>query len=135
MQPLTVIFVAMLVLVGLYWLASELIPPATPTALPEVKMILRLFACGSAGAVLFVRFSLIADLLSPIVPADIAKSQAKLRSYHIICYALSTGVAFAGLALRLVGASRTQALPFFLGAVVLFVLCYPRLPEEDRNQF
>ena len=69
-------------------------------------------------------------LLSPDAPTDTPKRLVKLRQYYTVCYVLSECTALFGVALRYQGASVQEVIPFFLCALILFGLCYPRLPSD-----
>lgn len=132
-RVLGIFFLVMFVFVGLWFLLSEFIAPTVPTQVPAVvRNSMMVFACVAGAGALFVRFNLIANVLSREAPGDITRALTKLRTYHILCYMLSEATAMSGFVLRFLGARRSEALPFFIGAAILFVLCYPRVPMEPR---
>jgi hypothetical protein len=126
---LKIVFAAMLVSVGCYWLVLEVISASLPVRVlgPE-KNLLRLVAVGMVVAVLYLRFGEIDKLLAPATPTDPARRIIRLRALYIASYAISEGIALIGLTLKFLGATRLQTAPFFILAVALLILCYPRLP-------
>ncbi len=94
---------------------------------PAVLQALTLLAAANATAVILLRFNRITASLSR-VPLDPA-ALPQLRTLSILCYVLAESVALFGMVLYFLGAPREQATWFFLGSVVLFLLCYPRTPE------
>jgi hypothetical protein len=127
-----ILYVEMVVAVGLVYVASEFKAPAIPRDVPAVvRNGMAGFACVAGAVALFVRFVLLAKLLSADALGGITTTAlGKLRTYYTVCYVLSEAVAITGFALRFLGVGRVEALPFFVGAAVLFVLCYPRVPME-----
>ncbi|MDA2912825.1 hypothetical protein MYX77_02485 [Acidobacteriia bacterium AH_259_A11_L15] len=124
--------------VAAYWLVAE---GALGITLPRIdqienlstiKLILVLVALADAVVVVYFRYSRIASLLRQ--PAsNSAHLLGRLRADYLVCFVVSNAVAVYGFALRLLGGSREDALPFFVGAVVLFMLCYPRSPESTST--
>ncbi len=94
---------------------------------PAVVQALTFLVLGTTGAVLFLRFNLISAVWSrqPLESAALNK----LRALYILCFVLAEAVALFGMVLVFLGGSRDQALWFFSGSVVLFLLCFPRTPE------
>ncbi|MFQ5663617.1 MAG: hypothetical protein ACE5HL_07290, partial [Terriglobia bacterium] len=131
-----ILYWVMFATVGLYWYVLELLAPPT-SPLGPLKTYIAITALATAGFVLYWRFARIAPLLSasgadPLSPsgAEMSARLTKLRSYYILCYTLSEAVALYGFVVRMFGGHRADALPFFAGAVTLFLLCYPRLPKS-----
>ena len=95
---------------------------------PTVLHALTFIALGTAGAVLFLRFNRIPAVWSrqPLDPAALNQ----LRTFYILCFVLAEAVALFGMVFFFLGGSRDQALWFFSGSVVLFLLCYPRTPDS-----
>ena len=125
-----ILYFTLLASVGLYWAVLELVAGSRePVEVEGVKPMLLLLGGGLAVAVLYIRFSRFPPLLfDPNV--ELAQRLARLRFYYILCYILSEAVALYGFCLRLLGGTRAEAAPFFLAAVALFLLCYPRPPES-----
>ena len=131
---LRIVFVAMLVSVACYWLVLEVISASLPVRLPgPEKTVLRLVALGLVLLVLYLRFSRIGELLAPTLPLQFSERIRKLRTHYLGSYVLSETIALLGLILKVFGATRLQAAPFFVVAVALLFLCYPRLPEDIRG--
>jgi hypothetical protein len=131
---LNLVYLAMLVSVGCYWLVSEVISSSLPARVlgPE-KTVLRIFGLALTVVVLYLRFGRIAELLRPAVPTDFAVRIKKLRASYIGSYIVAETVAVLGLILKILGATPLQVAPFFAVALVLLMLCYPRLPEQVRS--
>lgn len=126
---LQILYFTLFATLGLYWVVLEqLAAEIKPAELGFLKTALAACAAGTGGIVLYVRFSRIGPLLAETT-SDLNQRSARLRASYILCYALSEAVALWGFMVRVLGGERAEAIPFFLGAVVLFLLCYPRLPE------
>src|SRR5207249_9641340 len=127
---LKILFSVMVLSVLLYGVAIAEVAPQIQSRPPGAMQTgLRVMAAMAGLAALYVRFSKINALLSPDAPTDTPKRLVKLRQYYTVCYLLSECTALWGVALRYVGASVREVIPFFLGALILFELCYPRLPS------
>jgi hypothetical protein len=59
---------------------------------------------------------------------DEAARARKWMTIQIASYAIATSVALYGVALRAIGASLTEAIPFYVVALVLLVSWWPRKP-------
>ncbi len=130
-RVLKVVYFALFSTVGLYWVVVEMLAPGLEPRDPGVvKTVFQGVAAATGGAVLFLRFSLIASLLDASA-AEGVQRLAKLRVYYILCFALSEAVAIYGFGLRLLGGAREEAALFFVSAAGLFLLCYPRLPDAS----
>lgn len=124
------LFFVMVFSVGLNW-AGLPFTGQIPTPLSEVvKNGMRGCALAVALVVLFVRFSKIAGVLVLDVPIPVADCLPKLRTYYIECYILSESIALFGSALCFLGASIEEVVPFFVGCLILYALCYSRLPAD-----
>jgi len=114
--------------VGMYWLVLEMLAAnIEPHELGPMKLSLAAAAAISGGIVLYLRFARLGPLLAE-TSGDFGQRLARLRFHYILCYTLSESVALYGFVLRFLGGSREEAIAFFLPAVGLFLLCYPRLP-------
>jgi len=119
--------------VGLYWMVLEMLAAQIePAELGMMKTGLAAVAAILGGVVLYLRFSRIGALLTETI-GDWSQRLARLRFFYIICFTLSEAVALYGFVVRFLGGERGDAIPFFLGAVVLFLLCYPRVPEAPGS--
>ena len=123
-----IVYFSLLATVGLYWVILETVFAAVEERdLGIVKTVrLRTGGATAAGA-LYARLSLITPLLADPA-AEPARSLVALRTYHILSFALSEAVALYGFVLRVLGASRAEVSPFFVAALFLFLLCFPRAP-------
>src|SRR5947209_6209333 len=52
-----------------------------------------------------------------------------LRKWYVLSFALSLGVAFYGLVLRIMGAQWQEAGIFYAGGILLVLFCNPRKPK------
>jgi len=131
---LRIVFLVMVLSVIFYGgVMAEVAPQLESRPLGSVKSSLTVLAALSGLVALYVRFNKIGALLSPDVPTDTLKRLVKLRQYYTVCYVLSECTALFGVALRYQGASVREVIPFFLGALILFGLCYPRLPSDPGS--
>lgn len=125
---LKIVYFSMFVAVGLYWVVlEEVAARIEPAELGVVKTSLAAVAAILGGVVLYLRFARIGALLTETT-SDWSQRLARLRFFYILCFTLSEAVAIYGFVVRFLGGDRGDAIPFFLGAVVLFLLCYPRVP-------
>lgn len=126
---LKILYFTLLASVALYWWVLELLAAdIEPAERGFVTAALMAVAGGTAAAVLYLRFSLVAPLLrGPI--GEPTKQLARLRLYYILCYTLAEAVALYAFVLRFLGAGREESAVFFVAAVALFLLCYPRTPQ------
>ena len=124
---LLILWVVLFVVIGLYWYVLQMIQPSIRDVTSVGNVILGL-AIAMAGVVLYLRLVRIGSILSLATPAS-AKDLGTLQKHYILCYSLSLSVALDGFVLRFMGATNYQAAPFFIGAVALFLVCYPRLPD------
>lgn len=137
-RVLQLLYFILLVAIALYWLIAEGVFGIEPPRIGEIeslgtaKFILALIALADVILVLYYRYSRIPSLLRQ--PAtDYAQVVRRLRASYMICLVVAQSVALYGFVLRILGGSRDDAIPFFLGAVVLFLLCYPRVPPAPGS--
>ena len=115
--------------VGMYWLVLEMLAAQIePRELGFTRSGFGAAAAATGGLVAYLRFARIGAFLAE-VSGDFGQRLARLRFHYILCYTLSETVALYGFVLRFLGGSREDSIPFFLAAVVLFLLCYPRPPQ------
>jgi len=124
---LRILYFAMFCAIGLYWFVMEMIQ-VEPADVRGVKTTLLVIAGGTAVAVLYMRLSRIPKLLSRFA-VNPNQQIVRLRMHYILCYALSISVALYGFILHFLGSSRAETVPFLVGAIVLFLFCYSRVPE------
>jgi len=128
-----VIYFVLFGTVGLYWVVLEMLAASVePRDLGTIKHVLFAVAAGSAGFVLYLRFARIPPLLDQLT-GDFSRRFARLRYCYLLCHVLSEAVALYGFVVRMLGGAREEAVPFFVGAVALFLLCYPRLPQTPGS--
>ncbi len=119
--------------VGLYWLVLEMLAAnIEPHELGPMKHGLAAAAAIIGGAVLYLRFARLGPLLAD-ASGDFGQRLARLRFHYILSYTLSEAVALYGFVVRVLGGAREEAIPFFVGAVALFLLCYPRVPAAPGS--
>lgn len=134
-RVIQVIYFAFLGTLGIYWMVLEIIQPETGTAdLTLIRPLFLALAGALAAVVVYLRHFRIPALLAGPSAAG-TETIAKLRVYYILCIVLSEAVALYGFVLRFLGATRQDAGLFFLLAVVLFAVCYPRWPEAPVDRF
>jgi len=100
---------------------------------PPGSMItgLMIVAVTTALIVLYLRFKKIGALLPPDVATPLPERLGRTQALFILCFVLSQSVALYGFVLGVLGAENRDVLPFFVGALVLFALCYPRLSSDS----
>jgi len=127
---LKIIYFVLFASVGVYWVVLETLAPNPEPREPGlVKNILQGMGAALGAAVVYLRFSRIPSAIDPIA-LDPAPGLARLRMYYIVCFVLTEVVALYGFVLRFLGGTREDTAIFFLAAGGLFLLCYPRLPEN-----
>ncbi|MGH8459031.1 MAG: hypothetical protein ACRESV_06740 [Nevskiales bacterium] len=127
---LTVIYFALFATVGVYWAVLETLAPNLEPRDPGViKNVLQGLGAAVGAGVLYLRFSRIPSAIDLTAP-DPGPGLARLQMYYIVSYALTEAVALYGFVLRLLGGTREESALFFFAAAGLFLLCYPRLPED-----
>lgn len=128
-RVMTILYLALLVSVPMYGIVAELVAANRERGEPGVvKTALLAVGAGTVAAVLFIRFSLIPPQLQR-PELELAKRLTRLRGYYIVCFALSEAVALYGLVLRFAGGRLPDSLPFFIVALGMFAVCYPRMPQ------
>lgn len=128
-RVIKIVYFVLFATVGFYWgvleLPSSNIEPRAPGPL---RWALVALGGASAVSVLYLRFSRLPTLTGSPTTSP-AQRLAQMRVLYLLSFALAESVALYGFLLRMLGASRQDAVPFFVAAVVLFLLCYPRVPE------
>jgi hypothetical protein len=123
----------MLGTLGVYWVVMSSFVPVSAHLDPLAGSLLSALAALPAIAFFYIRFVRIKGLLSPS-PARDALRIARLRQSWIVCFALCDAVGLCGFALYFMGGSKARSATFFLAAVALFLLSYPRLPEMPDEE-
>ncbi len=128
---LKIVYAAMAGSVVLYLIMLEVIAShLEPQPVSTLRTALIVLAAILAMVVLFLRFSVLAGMLSPVPSAVPEGRAAKLRTHYIICFALAETVGLLGFVVRFVGGSRADAFPFFAGSFILFAACFPSVPDD-----
>jgi hypothetical protein len=131
---LRIVYAAMAGSVFVYLIVLEAIASdLEPQPVATLRTVLIVLAAILATVVLFLRFSVLAGLLSPVASAVPEDRAAKVRTYYIICFALAETVGLLGFVVRFVGGSRADAFPFFVGSFILFAACFPSVPDDLAN--
>jgi len=127
-RVLMILWVAMLCALGMYFyimqVAAREIEPGLEGRLWSIFLAL---AGVLAGVTLYLRMARIGGLLSKAIPLSEAEF-GKLRTYYIVCFALAESVGLYGFVLYFMGSTLTATLPFFGAGLLLFVICFPRVP-------
>jgi len=128
---LKIVYAAMAGSVVMYLIVLEVIASdLEPQPVGALRTGLIVLAAILATVVFFLRFSILAGLLSPVGPALREGRAAKLRTCYIICFTLAETVGLLGFVVRFVGGSRADAFPFFVGSFILLAACFPRVPDD-----
>jgi len=127
---LKIVFFVLVFWVLLYGVALKTVQiPAGSHPPASMKTGLMIVAGAVSLIVLFLRFRKIDALLSPEVTTPLPERLAKIRALFIVCFVLSESVALCGFALGYMGAGARDVVPVFVGALVLFGLCFPGIPS------
>lgn len=131
-QFLKTVFFALVLSVLLYGVALKFVQiPASSQPPGSMKTGLMVVAGATALIVLYLRFKKIVGLVSVDDATPLTERLGRIRAVFILCFVLSESVALYGFALGFLGAGIRDVLPFFVGALVLFALCYPRIPADS----
>lgn len=130
LRLLRIIQAVLLTSVVLYAVMGELAGPQEARDIKQARLILYALA----GGLLVATGALRTRIISPAEQAlrsqpDDALALARWRAGNIVSFALAEAVALYGLALRMMGATLLQALPFYAGAAALLLIFTPRRPE------
>ena len=103
--------------------------PKTSEPLDRTVFVAICFVCvAEIGIALVIRSRY------PVTTEDVAlqtDESARIRKWmtiQIASYAIATSVALYGVALRAIGTSLAEAIPFYVVALVLLVSWWPRIP-------
>jgi len=120
---------ALLGSVVLYVGLAEVIRPIAPGINPTISYLFTTLAVAVIGAIFVVRRTLVFRAAASLAgqPGD-ALSLKQWMTGFIATYALCEMLAFVGLIQRLLGGSLPQSVPYFLGAFILLIFFWPRLP-------
>ena len=96
---------------------------------PAFMIVMVVVSLATACVVLFIRAQRILPAMETLrARPDDGPAIARWRIGSVLSYALSESVMLCGFALRVMGASLALAVPFYIGAVLLMVLLWPRRP-------
>ncbi len=132
---LYILYAALITATVFYWiLLQSLVEPAEAPGDYLLVYILGALAAMETLGVLAVRFVVMARLLrpanpfSPANPDGLGIRMRKLRFWYIIIYVVIEAVALIGFVAGLMMGDILPAVPFFGVAIILFAVCYPKVP-------
>jgi len=126
---LRVLYAAMLVMTLFYVGVGEIARGHWTQDSSTFLMVVLAVAIVEAAGVVYIRFSLIPKVEQALQRDSEDKTALmNLRKWYVICFALSLGVAFYGLVIRVQGAPLQKAGLFYAGGFLLILLCTPRKP-------
>jgi hypothetical protein len=120
---------AMLVSILLYVVVGQVAASGSGAVNPTISYLLSTSSVAIVGIIFVVRKTLVlraAESLAAHPDDDLSLGQ--WRTGYIATYALCELMALFGLALRFLGGSLQQSLPFYFGGFVLLLFFRPRLP-------
>lgn len=126
---LRLVHILMLISICLYFWLGEWIKKQPETLDPAFLKGLAILALITGGVVLFVRVQLLSGAEEQLrLQSDNTAALQRWNFLYILSFALSESIALYGIALRVMGASRTQAAGFYVGAIALMLLSTPHRP-------
>ena len=66
-------------------------------------------------------------------PGDFSSRLVRLRYYYILCYVLIESVVLLGLVMGMFSGSLVEGLPYFAAGLLMFALCFPRVPKSQSD--
>jgi DMSO reductase anchor subunit len=126
---LRILHTAMLVMALFYVGVGEIARGHRTQESKVFYLALLVAALVEVAAVLYIRLSLVPKA-EQVLQTDSENKSAlmSLRKWYVICFALSLGVAFYGLVLRIMDAPWQKAGLFYVVGFVLILMCSPRKP-------
>lgn len=121
--------IAMLLSVGMFVVAGEMVGSIPKLSNPTLFYALSLATITIVGVILVVRRTLV--LQSAVTLATRPNDAATLnrwRAGYVMTYALSEAIAMFGLVLRLIGFSLSQVASFYIAGFILLLFFGPRRP-------
>jgi hypothetical protein len=121
--------IAMLLSVGMFVVAGEMVGSIPKLSNPTLFYALSLATITIVGVILVVRRTLV--LQSAVTLAARPNDAATLnrwRAGYVMTYALSEAIAMFGLVLRLIGFSLSQVASFYIAGFILLLFFGPRRP-------
>jgi hypothetical protein len=124
-----VIQIAMLLSVGMFVLAGEVVGSIPKLSNPTLFYALSLATITIVGVILVVRRTLVLQsaVTLAVRPNDVATLN-RWRAGYVMTYALSEAIAMFGLVLRLIGFSLSQVASFYIAGFILLLFFGPRRP-------
>jgi hypothetical protein len=133
-RQLEVVFFLLLGACFVEWIVPSLVQSSFTWPSRHIELILAVFAIGDAVVILYFRYVLLVRLLSSEDGELAGERLAKAFAYYLVCLVCANAVAIYGLLGRIGGVTPGRAAPFYVGAVVLLLLCYPRLPQRAEDE-
>ena len=130
LRLLRVIQAALLGSVVLYAVVGEVTGPKESRDVKQTQLILIVLSATEVGIILLVRRRMVQPLEETLrsQPED-AAALSRWRAGNIVTFALAEAVGLYGVALRFLGATLLQVIPFYASAAVLMLVFTPRRPE------
>jgi hypothetical protein len=124
-----IIQIAMLLSVGMFVLAGEMVGSIPKLSDPTLFYALSLATITIVGVILVVRRTLVLQSAATLAtrPNDVATLN-RWRTGYVMTYALSDAIAMFGLVLRLIGFTLSQVASFYIAGFILLLFFGPRRP-------
>ena len=124
-----VIQIAMLLSVGIFVVAGEMVGSIPKLSNPTLFYALSLATITIVGVILVVRRTLVLQSAVTLAtrPNDVATLN-RWRAGYVMTYALSEAIAMFGLILRLIGFTLSQVASFYIAGFILLLFFGPRRP-------
>jgi hypothetical protein len=124
--------IAMLLSVGLFVVAGELVGSIPKLSDPTLFYALSLATITIVGVILVVRRTLVLQSATALAtrPNDVA-TLSRWRAGYVMTYALSEAIAMFGLFLRIIGFSLSQVASFYVAGFILLLFFGPRRPVAE----
>jgi len=121
--------IAMLLSVGMFVLAGEMVGSIPRLSNPTLFYALSLATITIVGVILVVRRTLVLQSAATLAarPNDVATLN-RWRAGYVMTYALSEAIAMFGLVLRLIGFTLSQVAYFYIAGFILLLFFGPRRP-------
>src|SRR6476659_3538319 len=119
--------IAMLLSVGIFVVAGEMVGSIPKLSNPTLFYALSLATITIVGVILVVRRTLVLQSAVTLAtrPNDVATLN-RWRAGYVMTYALSEAIAMFGLVLRLIGFSLSQVASFYIAGFILLLFFGPR---------
>ena len=121
--------IAMLLSVGIFVVAGEMVGSIPKLSNPTLFYALSLATITIVGVILVVRRTLVLQSAVTLAtrPNDVATLN-RWRAGYVMTYALSEAIAMFGLVLRLIGFTLSQVAYFYIAGFILLLFFGPRRP-------